>query len=289
MMNPIKHMDVTLANRRVKRAGALLTAAAGTIVVLMSAGAASGQAAPANETAPTTQPAVGTEGLDTDGGVHLTAGKSTIIKFKKMMGTVNVGDSEVVKENMISPYALLITGKKPGTTALIVLDDEKRSQVINVSVDPDLAMFTRQLKLAFPNLNIAVTPLNDSIALRGHVPSMEMAEQVVEMASTYGKVHNFMDISGGQQILLQVRFAEVSKTAMRNLGVSFGGTDGVSSLATNGLTQAGLGFTGAAPALATANAAAASGVTFFGQGRFGVVAFDYFISTANQWIGARAG
>ena len=276
MKNQIKNTDVTLTARRIARAGGLLAAAAGMVVLLSSAAGA--QTEPAADSAPTTRPSMIADGVGNDGGIRLTVGKSVVVDFKKMFSKVSIGDPAVADFNKISASGLLVTAKKPGTTAMVVFDDDNRSVVIDVSVDPDLAMFTHQLKLAFPALDIDVTPLNDSIALRGHVPSMQVAEQVVEMASTYGKVHNFLDISGGQQVLLQVRFAEVSKTAMRNLGVTFGGTDGVSALGTNGFTNSALTFSGTAGQTTAAAASAGGGVTFFGQGRFGVVAFDYFIS-----------
>jgi pilus assembly protein CpaC len=149
--------------------------------------------------------------------------------------------------------------------------------VIEVSVDPDLAMLLHQIKQSFPGLELSITALNDSIAIRGQVPSAQVAEQILEMASTFGKVHNFLETAGGQQVMLQVRYAEVSKSALRNLGVSFGGTDGVSSV-TNAIGNGGTTFTGTSPGLGLATATGGSGITVFGQGRFGVVAFDYFIS-----------
>jgi pilus assembly protein CpaC len=262
------------------RAGAMLTAT-GVMVVLLSSGSAAGQQAPA-DAGPTTRPSMVLDGVSSDGSLRLTSGKSTIVNFRRMYSTVSIGNTEVVDCNKVSPTSLLITARKPGSTALVVFDDDKRSVVIDVIIDPDLAMLQRQLKEAFPGLDVTVTPLNDTIAVRGKVPSMQVAEQIVEMAGTYGKVHNFLDISGGQQIMLQVRFAEVSKTALRNLGVSFGGTDGVSSISTNGLTNAALSFTGTSPGLGIATAGANNGITLFGQGRFGVVAFDYFVQALHS-------
>jgi pilus assembly protein CpaC len=106
---------------------------------------------------------------------------------------------------------------------------------------------------------------------------MSVAEQVVEIASTYAKVHNFLEIGGGQQVLLQVRFAEVSKSALRNLGVTFGGTDNVSAFTTNSISNGGNTFNIPAAAGTSALTGAVAG-NLFGIGRFKGVTFDYFIT-----------
>ena len=277
MINQHKHTDVKRGYLRMLRNGALLTAT-GAIVVLLTAGTAAGQSA-ASDAGPATRPSsMVMDGVGPDGSIRLTAGKSSIINLRKMFSRVSIGNAEVADYNKVSASSLLVTAKKPGTTAMVIFDDDNHSVVVDVSVDPDLSMLSHQIKQAFPALDISVTPLNDSIAIRGQVPTAQMAEQIVEMASTFGKVHNFLEMAGGQQVMLQVRFAEVSKSAMRSLGVTFGGTDGVTSIATNSLNNASLAFTGASPALGVANAGSAGGVTVFGQGRFGVAAFDYFVS-----------
>jgi pilus assembly protein CpaC len=275
MMNQHKNMDVKNGYRRLLRAGAMLTAT-GAIIALLSGNPAYGQQAPA-DAGPATRPSMVADGVAGDGSLRLTSGKSTIINLRRMYSRVSIGNSEIADFNKVSATSLLITAKKPGTTAMVIFDDENRSVVIDVIVDPDLAMLERQLKQAFPALDILVTPLNDTIAVRGKVPSTEVAEQIVEMASTYGKVHNFLDICGGQQINLQVRFAEVSKTAMRNLGVTFGGTDGISTFTTNGIGPGANIFTFPPAAGASPLSSLVSG-NLYGSGQFAHVSFDYLIT-----------
>lgn len=281
------NMDVTKStSRRLLRAGALF-AAAGTMV-LLTTGTAAGQTADTGATTrpATTQPAgqppaMVSDGVSSEGGIHLTPGKSVIVNLRHSVKDpqFNIPNPEIADITPMSWTSFLVTGKKPGVMAIVVFDKETgRSQIVDLVVEPDLAMLAKQIKHAFPSVDITLTSMNDSIAVRGQVPSAMVAEQIVEMAGTFGKVHNFLDISGGQQVMLQVRYAEVSKSALRSLGVTFGGTDGISSVATNGLSNAALGFTGAQPNLGVSPAAAGSGVTIFGQGRFGVAAFDYFIS-----------
>ncbi len=307
-----KHMNLNGPTRRLNRASALL-AAAGTMVVLLSspvvrgadvngaatdqplghantpdqapaaadhtndAGAAKPDDALSAPGTPTTMPSMIASGVSPDGSLHLTSGKSTIINLRRMYSRVSIGNAETADYNKVSASSLLITAKKPGTTAMVIFDDDNRSVVIDVVVDPDLAMLQRQIKQAFPGLDLTVAPLNDTIALRGQVPSMSVSEQIVEMAGTYAKVHNFLEISGGQQIMLQVRLAEVSKSALRNLGVTFGGTDGLSTFTTNGISAGANSFqfpptAGASPLVGTVAG------NIFGAGSFNGSAFDYFIT-----------
>jgi pilus assembly protein CpaC len=273
-------MDVTGGarrhNRRLNR-GAAVLAAAGAMVVLLATGPVRGQDLPTP--GPATRPSMIAEGVPADGNLHLTAGKSTVINFRQMYKTIDFGNPDVIAVNHVkdSPMSIIVTAKKPGTTAIVVLDDDNHSTVIDVTVDPDLALLLHQLKQSFPGLDLSVTPLNDSISIRGQVPSMSVSEQVVEMASTYAKVHNFMEIAGGQQVMLQVRIAEVSKNALRNLGVTFGGTDNVSTFTTNGISSGQNTFTFPPAAGASPLVGSVAG-NLFGSGRFGVISFDYFIT-----------
>src|SRR5690606_5204198 len=144
---------------------------------------------------------------------------------------VSVGQPEIADVNPIAPTSLLVTAKKAGTTQLIIWDDSERSQVVDISVMHDLAQLEDQLKEMFPDSKISVEGANGSVVLRGRVPSLQVAEQVAELAAPYvtenNKVMNFLEISGGQQVLLKVRFAEVSRGARRSLGFNAFATDGV--------------------------------------------------------------
>jgi pilus assembly protein CpaC len=275
MTHQNKHTDVKNASRRIKRAGALLTAAAGAMVVLLATGAAAGQdASTGMNPAPATRPSMVTDGLSADGGVRLNVGKSVVVTVRRPFSKLSVGTPDIADVNTISPTSILVTAKKPGGTSLIIWDDQNRSESVDITVEQDLSSLRRLIKEAFPTLDIKVSPLNDTIALRGRVPAMQTSEQIVEMAATYGKVHNFLEISGGQQVMLQVRLAEVSKSALRNLGITFGGNDGVSAFSTAGF----------GPGSNTFNLGQAQPFTYvpgaasvFGSGRFGAVTFDYLI------------
>ncbi len=236
---------------------------------------------------PTTEPmAQAPAPAAADNGLHLDAGRSMILHLARVPQTVSIGDQTVASVNVLHDgRGLLITGKKGGSTALIVMDDMGRSAVYDLTVDPDFTALRRQLKEAFPGIAVQATPLNDTIALRGLVPSDQVAAQVAEMAATFAKVHNFMSVAGGQQVMLQIRFAELDRSAVRNLGINFGGTDGISSFGNNVGQVNPLGFITSGTSLnglALGAQSAGSAITLFGQGQFGRTAFAYFIQALEE-------
>ena len=103
------------------------------------------------------------------------------------------------------------------------------------------------------------------------------------MATTFAKVHNFTEIAGGQQVNLQIRFAEIDRSAVRNLGVNFGGVDGISTFGNNIGQVSPLGFIQTSPTqLGLGVPTPNSGVTLFGTGAFGRTSFAYFVQALEE-------
>jgi pilus assembly protein CpaC len=73
-----------------------------------------------------------------------------------------------------------------------------------------------------PDENIEVRGVNDAIALSGRVSSAERLSQALAVAESFApkKVNNFLSVIGSQQVMLQVRFAEVTRTAAKALSIS---------------------------------------------------------------------
>src|SRR5688500_11923373 len=203
-----------------------LRVALATALILCACGTASGQDAdaPADNTggaatAPAAQPpAAGrsapiiASGVNR-GVVNLTTNRSTVLKTRVPYKNVSIAQPDVADVNLVGPQDILVTAKKPGSTQLVIWDDDDRSQVVEVVVAFDLQALQALMAAMFPDGRITVTSLNGTIALRGRVPSIRVAEQAAEVAAPYGqKVRNFLEVSGGQQVMLQIRFAEISRS-----------------------------------------------------------------------------
>jgi pilus assembly protein CpaC len=255
-----------------------LTAASGAALaaLLLNTAVASGQPAtqPATVTASTTQPADA-------GKITLMLNKSTVIVTKTPFSRVSVGEPEVADVTPIGPTNLLVTAKKPGTTQIIVWDDNNQTQTIDIMVEFDVQALREQIKKTFPGLAINVDSANGAVILHGTVPTLEISEQVALISSPYApKVINTLEISGGQQVSLQVKFAEVSRTAINNLGVNFGFTDGVAiGGSNNGASPLSLVTENHVPFLGISDG---SGVALFGAGRAGRTSFAYYIDALRE-------
>jgi len=227
-----------------------------------------------------------------DGGkISLKANNTTVVKTIRPYKRVSVGQPDVADFNAIAPTSILLTAKKPGTTQLIIWDDQERSQVIDVNVAMDLEALKDSLKAAFPNSKIDATYSGGSILLRGQVTDLDAADHAVQIATPYaGKVVNMLEVAGGQQVMLQVRFAEISRSATHALGINgayadgaFLGANNVAGL--NPLTAFTPGSVGNTPTPAGANLREQSinpSVTLFGAGQIGSFYLQAFIEALRQ-------
>jgi pilus assembly protein CpaC len=286
-------MKTTTTNRTTKTTLAKLariTAATGAALaaLLVNANVARGQATtrPVQPTtAPTPAPAISTTQPAETGRIRLMVNKSTVLVTQAPFSRVSVGEPEVADVTPIGPTNLLITAKRPGGTQIIVWDDNDQTQTIDIVVEFDLEALREQLKKTFPSYPITADSANGSVVLAGTVPTLKVAEQAALIAGPYApKVINTLEIAGGQQVSLQVKFAEVSRTATNTLGVNFGFTDGVGIGASNigGVAPFSL-VEGVAPgSQGLGFPPGGAGVTLFGAGEMGSTRFNFFINALRQ-------
>ena len=280
--------QITRGTRRTLRKVAL-AAGAGLLAIafLTPAQIASAQSVaqaatvvPGPTTAPANASKLVAEGVGTDGKIHLAVNKTVQIVTTQPYKTVSVGSSDIADVNPVGANNLILTAKKIGSTQLIIIDDAGHSQVADVVVGMDVEALQAEIASAFPAAKIQVSAMNGALSLRGQAPDLKSAEQAAQMASTYGtRVLNMIEVAGGQQVLLQVRFAEVSRKATNALGVNFGFTDGVTTFGSNigQVSPLGLGGGGA-----LAPGSPSGSVTLFGGGQIGNTSIAYFIQALRQ-------
>jgi len=205
---------------------------------------------------------------------------------------VSIADPEIAAVNAVSPTSVLVTPKKSGATQLVLWDEQDRTQIIDVLVRLDIQALSEQFKALFPDSKIEVTGANGTIVLRGRAPSAQAAEQAAQLAASYGKVLNLVEISGGQQVMLQVRFAEVSRSATSALGVNLfaasgsflGGSNiGQVSPVTSLLKDTTVGATPAFRGTKLSDAHTISpSVTLYGAGQIGNFYLEAFVEALRQ-------
>jgi pilus assembly protein CpaC len=143
-----------------------------------------------------------TDGLTPDGKLKLVVNRSQLVTTKTALKRVNISQPEIADVNTISTTQVLVTAKKPGTTQLILWDENDKAQVVEILVDFDLVTLNEQFKTSFPDAKIEATAANGSIMLKGRVPNLIVADQAGALAAPYGgtnsgKVLNFLEVAGG--------------------------------------------------------------------------------------------
>jgi pilus assembly protein CpaC len=222
-------------------------------------------------------------GTDQQGRISIAVNKSAVVTTRFPYKRISIGQPDIAEVNAIGAGSVLVTGKKAGTTQLILWDDAEHSQVIDVDVVFDMRALSDLLKSMFPDYAIEAKSLNGAVALRGRVPNAQAADQVIAAATPFGqKVLNFLEIGGGQQVQLQVRIAEVSRTASSELGVNLGYTDGVGFVGSNigGVNPFGIAV--AKPDYFTEADPSTGATTLFGRLAVGNTAVDVFVDALRQ-------
>jgi len=159
------------------------------------------------------------------GRVSLTAGRSTVLQTDFDIIRIAVTDPAIADATVVQAREVLIDGKAAGTVSLIIWGTTARRQY-DVVIDPGVSTLEQRLQALFPGEDIKVSTNGDAVILSGRVSSNQVALRAAEIASASAsklKVVNLLQLPGGagsQQVMLQVRFAEVSRRALRELGVS---------------------------------------------------------------------
>jgi pilus assembly protein CpaC len=161
--------------------------------------------------------------------VTVPIGKSEDVRTDTSFVDVVVGDPEVADVNPLTDHALSILGKKIGTTRVSVYSEGKKLVgIFDVEVSYDITRLTNELHRRFPGSAIKASTVNGRIMLSGEVADAASLDKAVTIARQFGpEIINTVSVMSPQQVMLEVRFIEISRTAGRELGVQwnrFGGS-----------------------------------------------------------------
>ena len=157
--------------------------------------------------------------------VVVTAGRSTVVPSDFAVTRIAITNPEIADAVVVQPREILVDGKRAGTVSLIMWGADQRRQ-LDIVVEPAITTLEQQLHALFPGENIAVSVSEEAIILSGQVSSttvMLRAGEIATASSTKSKIINMLQVPGGsesQQVMLQVRFAEVNRRALTELGLS---------------------------------------------------------------------
>jgi pilus assembly protein CpaC len=157
--------------------------------------------------------------------LRLFEGKSLVVNSPEALKRVSVTNDQIATAIVLSPNQILIHGIKPGNISLMLWNEQEQVQSFELQVltgPMDLEPLRATLRRVLPGENIQVNQSGASVVLTGTVSSASVVDQAVAVAKT--ETPNVVSLLGtakmSQVVLLQVKFAEVQRGAVRQLGLN---------------------------------------------------------------------
>ena len=194
---------------------------------------------------PAQPPASGVTAQPTEQGpapLRVMVGKSLLINTTERLRRVSVTDPNVADAIVVTPTQILVHGRSPGEVSLLIWDEAERSRSFDLRVDVDVTAATEEIHRIFPDEQINVSPSRAAIVLSGHVSTEDVAKRAGMIAEAYSKaVVNVLTFGpvGAQEVMLMVKFAEVDRTVVSQLGVNFFSTGAGKTIGTTTTQQFG--------------------------------------------------
>jgi pilus assembly protein CpaC len=160
--------------------------------------------------------------------VQLYIGQTRVLEAPWPAKRVSVADPAVADIDVTSPRRVLVQGKGTGVTDVVMWSEQDESWHVRVEVQADLSRLQGQLNSVFPGGQITVSSVGNVLIIRGTLARAEQTDalrQYIKAANL--NAVDMTRVAGVQQVQLQVRVAEVSRTALRTLGINvlYGGND----------------------------------------------------------------
>ncbi len=193
--------------------------------------AAPAQAAPAQEAPAQAAPAPGQQppppavdqAVEGPAPLRVMVGKSLLITTADRIRRVSVTDSSVADALVVTPTQILVHGRAPGEISLIVWNEAEQSRSFDLRVDVDTTAAAEEIHHVMPDQRIEVSASRNALVLSGHVATKEDADRAGLLAGAFTKnVVNALTFGpvGADEILLEVKFAEVDRTALFQYGTN---------------------------------------------------------------------
>ena len=157
--------------------------------------------------------------------LRVPVGNSSVVMHGAILDRVSIGNPEVADAVVVSAREVVVNGKQAGTTSLLLWDRAGGRAVYSVRVTADAPMLEREFRTLFPGEDIRARAVGNTVILEGEVADPKVASRAVAVARGLGEEVTVLDhiaVPRPSQVLLQVRFAEVSRNALQELGMAVG-------------------------------------------------------------------
>jgi pilus assembly protein CpaC len=158
--------------------------------------------------------------------LHVFVGKSVVINVQSPVTRILSSNPAVIDTLATSPTQIVVEGKAAGSSSLIFWDASGHSQMLDVTVDVNIAHLRSAIEQTYPGETINVQSDGAHLILTGTVSEAKISEDVSKMAASYSPgVVNSLTVAPvhEQQVLLEVKFAEVDRSKIQQFGINIFG------------------------------------------------------------------
>ena len=155
--------------------------------------------------------------------INVSVNRAVVVESDVSFAELSIANPAIADFSTLSDRTIYLLGKAPGRTTLTLFDDTGQLITnIDVHVGTDIAEFKERLRQILPGEKIDVRTANDGIVLSGTVSSPARLQRALDLAERYApeRVSNLMSVSGKQQVMLKVRFAEMQRNVSKALSSS---------------------------------------------------------------------
>jgi pilus assembly protein CpaC len=197
--------------------------------------------------------------------LHVLINKSVVINTQAPITRILTSNPNAIETVATSPTQVVVSGKAPGTSSLIIWDTPDHSQILDVVVEPDTTALRAAIERSYPGQQINVDTDGSRLILSGTVSSQKVIDDIVKLATLYSpQVVNSLSVTQvvehDRQIMLEVRFAEVDRAKIQQAGINIISTGATNTIGAISTQQFGppsfgnaTGSTGGAGGLTTAS------------------------------------
>jgi len=159
--------------------------------------------------------------------------KSRILDVEKPVRKLSVGNPDIADILVLRANQIYVVGKSLGSTNVVLWDSSNRIiATVDIEITHDIDTLKAKLHELMPNEEISVNSAQGSIVMSGEVSSPAKMDAALALATSFapedeegdvkeGKVVNLMHVGGIQQVLLEVKVAEINRTVMREFGIDW--------------------------------------------------------------------
>jgi pilus assembly protein CpaC len=155
--------------------------------------------------------------------LHVFVGKSVVINVETPVTRILSSNPAVIDTLATSPKQVVVEGKAPGVSSLILWDSSGHSQILDVTVDVNISHLRTAIEQTYPGQQVNIQSDGAHLILTGTVSDLKISDDIGKMASAYsGGVVNSLSVAPvhEQQVLLQVKFAEVDRTKLQQFAIN---------------------------------------------------------------------